>query len=304
MRTRLVSRAAPPYPTLMQEHTHPTHASADRRTWFITGTSTGLGRALTEQLLARHDRVAATLRTPEALNDLRARYGDALWVAELDVSDADAVRAVVDRAFRELGRIDVIVNNAGYGLFGAAEELTDDQIRRQIDTNIVGSIQVIRAALPHLRAQGGGRVLQVSSEGGQVAFPNFSLYHTSKWGIEGFVEAVRQEVAPFGITFTIIEPGPTRTNFGAGLVMAPPMDIYDQTPSGDMRRSIGTDAFALKGDAGKIAQAMIDCAGRIPAPRRLTFGADAYARVRAHLEGRLAELEAQHALALSTDVDE
>ena len=134
------------------------------RNWFITDTSSGFGRALTENLLARGDRVAATVRKVSALEDLKARYGEQLWVAALDVTDTDSVRSVVDQAFAETGRIDVIVNNAGYGLFGAAEEVSDDQIRHQIDTNVIGSIQVIRAALPHLRAQGGGRILQVSSE--------------------------------------------------------------------------------------------------------------------------------------------
>jgi len=158
------------------------------KTWFITGTSSGFGRLMTESLLARGDRVAATLRKVEALDDLKAQHGERLWVARLDVTDAIAVRRVVDQAFRDLGRIDVMVNNAAYGLVGAAEELTDDQVRLQIDTNLIGSIQVIRAALPHLRAQGGGRILQVSSEGGQIAYPAFSLYHATKWGIEGFVE--------------------------------------------------------------------------------------------------------------------
>jgi short chain dehydrogenase len=152
------------------------------KTWFITGTSSGFGRTLTEKLLARGDRVAATLRKVNALDDLKVQYGDDLWVASLDVTNAEAVRQIVDRAFVIMGRIDVVVNNAAYGLFGAAEEVSDDQIRHQIDTNLIGSIQVIRAALPHLRAQGGGRILQVSSEGGQIAYPNFSLYHTTKWG--------------------------------------------------------------------------------------------------------------------------
>src|SRR5580704_18184785 len=124
------------------------------KTWFITGTSSGFGRTLTEKLLARGDRVAATLRKVNVLDDLKAQYGDDRWVASLDVTDAEAVRRVVDRAFATMGRIDVVVNNAAYGLFGAAEEVTDDQIRHQIDTNLIGSIQVTRAALPHMRAQG------------------------------------------------------------------------------------------------------------------------------------------------------
>jgi NAD(P)-dependent dehydrogenase (short-subunit alcohol dehydrogenase family) len=127
------------------------------KTWFITGSSSGFGRALTETLLERGNRVAATLRKVSALDDLKEQYGERIWVTPLDVTDTRAVRGVVERAFDQMGRIDVVVNNAGYGLFGAAEEVSDDQIRRQIDTNLIGSIQVIRAALPLLRAQGGGR---------------------------------------------------------------------------------------------------------------------------------------------------
>jgi NAD(P)-dependent dehydrogenase (short-subunit alcohol dehydrogenase family) len=273
------------------------------KTWFITGASSGIGRALTAALLTRGDRVAATLRRMSALDDLKSRAGDALWTAFLDLNDASAIRGVVDRAFDELGRIDVVVNNAGYGLFGAAEEVSDDQIRRQIDANLIGSIQVIRAALPHLRAQGGGRFLQVSSEGGQIAYPSFSLYHATKWGIEGFIEAVAQEVAPFAIDFTIVEPGPTRTDFGRGLVTPPAMEVYRDTPAGEMRRAVTTAAFPLPGDPAKMAQAMIDSAERRPAPRRLVFGRDAYARVRAGLVERIAALEAEKDVALSTDAD-
>ncbi len=274
------------------------------RTWLITGASSGIGRKLTEMLLAQGDRVAATLRRTGALDDLKAQYGDALWVESLDVTDPTCVRAVVDRAFGELGRVDVVVSNAGYGLFGAAEEVSDEQIRHQLDTNLVGSMAVIRSALPHLRAQGGGRILQVSSEGGQVAYPNFSLYHASKWGIEGFVEAAAQEVAPFGIEFTIVEPGPTRTEFGGALVSPPPMAAYDNTPAGEVRRAVTSGAFAIKGDAGKTAQAMIEAASASPAPRRLTLGSQAYANVHAALTGRLAALETQQATALSTDIEE
>ena len=274
------------------------------KTWFITGTSAGLGRIMTETLLARGDRVAATLRKPAMLDEMRDRYGERLWVASLDVTDTQAVRQVIDRAFGELGCIDVLVNNAAYALFGAAEEVSDEQIGRQIDTNLTGSIQVIRAALPHLRAQGGGRVLQVSSEGGQIAYPSFSLYHATKWGIEGFVEAVAQEVAPFGIEFTIVEPGPTRTNFGAALVSPPSMAAYDGTPAGDVRRAVLSGAFPITGDAGRTVQAMIESADRSPAPRRLTLGSGAYDRVRAAWAERLATLDAQKAIAFSADADD
>lgn len=272
-------------------------------TWFITGTSSGFGRQLTELLLERGDRVAATLRRPERLNDLANRYGDQLWVRDLDVTNTDQLREVVDAAFAELGRIDVVVNNAAYALFGAAEEVSDDQIRHQIDTNVIGSIQVIRAALPHLRAQGGGRILQLSSEGGQITYPNFSLYHTTKWAIEGFVEAVAQEVAPFDIEFTIVEPGPAKTNFGGGLVSPLPMAVYDNTPAGEVRRALAAGAFPVPGDPIKMVQAIIDSVDRSPAPGRLTLGSDAYAKIRAALTDRIAALDSQKDIALSTDTD-
>lgn len=273
-------------------------------TWLITGTSSGIGRELTQLLLAKGDRVAATLRKTDALDDLKAHYGDQLWIAPLDVTDTEQVRQVISRAFDELGTIDVVVSNAGYALFGAAEEVTDQQIQDQISTNLIGSIQVIRAAIPYMRAQGGGRILQVSSEGGQIAYPNFSLYHATKWAIEGFVESVAQEVAPFNIEFTLIEPGPTQTNFGAALVSPPHLAVYEDTPVGELRRAIASGAFRLTGDPVKMAQAMINSTEVHPAPRRLTLGRGSYERVRVALVERTAVLDAQKEIAYSTELDE
>lgn len=274
------------------------------KTWLITGTSSGIGRALTEKLLKRGDRVAATLRKPAALEDLQTQYGEQLWTAQLDVTDTDAVHRVMAEAFERFGRIDVVVSNAGYGLFGAAEELSSEQILNQIATNLTGSIELIRAALPHLRAQGGGRIIQVSSEGGQIAYPSFSLYHATKWGIEGFVEAVAQEVAPFGITFTIVEPGPTKTDFASGLVEPPTMEIYEQTPVGEMRRAFKDGgAFTILGDPDKMAQAMIDSVAISPAPLRLTLGSSSYDGIKTALNRRLDNLEQFKEITFSTDGD-
>ncbi|WP_027348744.1 SDR family oxidoreductase [Halotalea alkalilenta] len=273
------------------------------KTWFITGTSAGLGRLLTERLLARGDRVAATVRRLEALDDLVDTYGDRLWVARLDVTDAAAVRSVVDRAFAELGRIDVVVSNAGYGVLGAAEEASDEQVRHVIDTNLVGSISLIRAAIPRLREQGGGRVLQISSEGGQIAYPGFSLYHASKWGIEGFVESMAKELAPFGIALTLVEPGPTATNFVSGVVRPPTMAVYDATPADDVRRGIDSGAFPVTGDAGKVVDRMIEMIDEGTTPLRLTLGASAFDGVHAALQQRIEALEAQKAIAYSVELD-
>jgi NAD(P)-dependent dehydrogenase (short-subunit alcohol dehydrogenase family) len=187
------------------------------------------------------NRVVATARRDDSLADLQRKHGDRLVAPVLDLTDTSGIRAVLASAFRELGRIDVLLSDAGYGLFGGAEEVTDAQIEHQIATNLIGSIQFIRAAIPHLRQQGGGRIVQVSSEGGQIAHPAFSLYHAAKWGIEGFIESAAQDVAPFGIDFIIVEPGPTATNFGAGLVRASPMDIYAVRPQ--LSPSPGQQAF-------------------------------------------------------------
>lgn len=273
-------------------------------TWFITGTSSGFGRLLTERLLERGDRVAATLRGPAALDDLRAAHGDRLWVARLDVTEADRVRQVVDEAFAALGTIDVVVNNAGFGVFASVEEATDEQIRRVIDTNLIGSVNVVRAALPHLRAQGHGRILQVSTAGGQTTYPNFGYYHASKWGVEGFCETVAREIEPFGIGMTIVEPGATPTGFGGALATAPAMPEYDRTPAGDIRRALADGTFELVNDPEKIADAMIDLVDRGATPLRLPLGLDTYRDVRASLVARLAEHDAHRETALSVVRDD
>ena len=224
-----------------------------QRTWLITGISSGFGRHLTQQLLARGDRVVGTVRNPDAADDLKARYGGLLRVLPLDVTDTVAVRRAAGTAFRELGRIDVVVNNAGYGLFRAAEELTDEQILAQVSTNLLGSIQVTRAVLPHLRAQGGGRILQISSYGGQAANPGACMYHATKWGIEGFMESTARDVAPFGIEITIVEPGGARTEFRYGsLQLADPLPAYDGTPAA-MTRGARDRSRPPIGDPAKMA---------------------------------------------------
>lgn len=274
------------------------------KTWFITGTSTGLGRILTEKLLAQGHRVAATVRKDDALNDLKEKYGDLLWVAKLDVTNTPQINEVVKKAFDDLKQIDVIVNNAGYALFCAAEEASDEQMKQQIDTNIVGSVQVIRAILPYLRAQGSGRILQVSSAGGQTTYPNFSYYHLTKWAVEGFCDTLAKEVAPLNIGVTIIEPGAHKTSFGTGMVTAPVMEAYNQTPAGDVRRAVATGGFPIKGDVNKTVQAIIDCVEISPAPLRLALGGDAYRDMRAALTARLEALDNQKEIALASEMED
>lgn len=268
--------------------------------WFITGASSGLGLGMTERLLQRGDAVIATARRVEALAALQASYPSQLSVEHLDVTDKAAVRRTVDAAFAS-GRVDVVVSNAGYGLFGAAEELSDPQIERQIATNLTASIQLIRSVLPHLRAQGGGRVLQVSSEGGQMTYPAFSLYHATKWGIEGFVDAVAQEVVPFGITFTLIEPGPTDTGFGAALDRAPESEVYDATPAGEVRRAIANGDFIVTGNADRTVAAMIEAGDTAQPTARVTLGGTAYKSIERALTSRLDALRAQRDVAFAAD---
>lgn len=271
------------------------------KTWLITGTSKGLGRLLTQKLLAKGDRVVATVRQADALDELKAVYPDSLWVRVLDVTDTAEIKYVVNQAFAELGTIDYVVNNAGYALFCAVEEASDEQIRQQIDTNVIGSIQVIRAALPHLRNQGHGRIFQLSSAGGQTTYPNFGYYHTTKWALEGFCDTIAQELAPLNIEITIVEPGAHPTAFGASMVTAPVMEVYDQTPAGEVRRAVAKGAFPLKNDVDITVQAIIDSVDISPAPLRLALGGDAYRDMRASLVARLAALDAQKELALASE---
>ncbi|MBW6421684.1 SDR family oxidoreductase [Rhizobium sp. XQZ8] len=274
-----------------------------RKTWFITGANSGFGRLMAEQLLSRGDRVAATLRKMDALDDLKTRYGDNLWLAELDMTDLSRVRSVVDRAFTELGSIDVIVSNAGYGLFGAAEELTDEQVDHQLATNLEGPIRLIRSALPHLRAQGGGRIIQISTFGGQATLPGGSLYHAGKWGIEGFCDAVAQEVAPFGIDMTIVEPGGARTNFRFGSArVGPALEAYENTPAGMTRKILADTSRLPIGDPAKMVEFIIESANQHPAPRRLVLGSDSYMMIERALSERLEAIRAQKEIAFSTDL--
>lgn len=273
------------------------------RTWFVTGVNSGFGRIMTEQLLAKGERVAGTVRKMDAMSGLEEKYHDRLWLAHLEMTDTPAIRRVVDKAFADLGRIDVIVSNAGYGLFGAAEELSDEQIVHQLSTNLLGPFHVIRAALPHLRAQGGGRIIGISTYGGQAAFPGGSLYHASKWGLEGFLDSIGQEVAAFQIGVTIVEPGGARTNFRfGGAQLGTQMEAYKDTPAAMVHAMIRDTSRLPQGDPLRMVKVIIDTADQNPAPKRIALGSDAYTIMHKALTERLAALEAQKEMAFSTDI--
>ncbi|MET7762957.1 SDR family oxidoreductase [Streptomyces sp. NPDC005393] len=274
------------------------------RTWLVTGTSTGIGRALTETLLDRGDRVAATVRDPAALAPLAAHAGDRLRPVTLDVTDHAGIEQAVDETFSAFGRVDAVVSNAGYGLFGAAEEVSDEQIQRQLATNLLGPIRLARAVLPRFRAQGGGRFIQLSSVGGQTTLPHLSLYHASKWGVEGFFESLAAEAEPFGIQVTIVEPGTVPTDFaGRSGDVAPPLPAYADTPADRVRQVLEQGVLPAPGDPRKIARAIADLAALERAPRRLALGSDAFGLIQSALRARLAELEEQKDAALSADAD-
>jgi NAD(P)-dependent dehydrogenase (short-subunit alcohol dehydrogenase family) len=270
------------------------------RTWFVTGASRGMGRELVEQVLARGDRVAATLRRPEKLDDLAARYGDRLWVRALDVTDTAQVRAVIAEAFATHEHIDVVVSNAGYGVFATAEDLTDAQIDQMIATNLTGSIQLARAVLPHLRAQGGGLLMQMSSMGGQLAFPSFSLYHVTKWGIEGFFEALAAEVEPFGIRTTLIEPGMVRTGFFDAATRVPVSAPYRGGPADREPIPVSEMTDSQENTVAGIIRAAVSA----NPPRRLVLGSDAWQLLTGALRERLAEVEIQRDNAATADAED
>ncbi|MFC8661285.1 SDR family oxidoreductase [Streptomyces sp. NPDC057199] len=271
------------------------------RTWLITGVSSGFGHALTTQLLERGDKVIGTVRSTDKVAGLLEKYPDTFTAPLLDVTDATAVRGTVDEAFTA-GRVDVVVSNAGYGLFGAAEEITDAQVDHIIATNLTGSITLIRAALPHLRVQGGGRIVQMSTYGGQVAFPGNSMYHATKWGIEGFAEAVAQEVAPFGIGVTIVEPGGARTEFRYGSArVATLMDAYDGTPAHAFQAMLDPANGLAPGDPQRMAARIIESVDTEPAPLRMMLGSQALDSTLGTLRRRIDDFEAQRDLAASTD---
>src|SRR3984957_19011479 len=210
------------------------------KTWFITGASRGFGRAWATAALRRGDRVAATARDPAALRELVDEFGEAVLAAPLDVTDRDAVFATLARAHEHFGVLDVVVNNAGYGHFGMLEEVSEQEARDQIETNVFGALWVTQAALPFLRAQGSGHFLQVSSIGGISAFPGIGAYHASKWALEGFSQALAAEVKPFGIHVTLIEPGGFSTDWaGPSAVRSAELPAYAELWAADRARRAG-----------------------------------------------------------------
>ncbi|AJW41793.1 oxidoreductase, short-chain dehydrogenase-reductase [Rhodococcus sp. B7740] len=241
------------------------------KTWFITGTSKGFGREWTIAALERGDRVAATARNTDTLKDLVEQYGDAILPIELDVNDRAADFAAVQQAYDKFGSLDIVVNNAGYGQFGMIEELSEEDARAQIETNVFGALWVTQAALPFMREQGSGHILQVSSIGGISAFPNVGAYHASKWALEGFSQALAQEVEDFGIHVTLIEPGGFSTDW-SGPSAKKSTDISAYDPIREKAAKLRSARQATPGDPSATRSALLKVVDAEKPPLRVFFG--------------------------------
>jgi NAD(P)-dependent dehydrogenase (short-subunit alcohol dehydrogenase family) len=268
--------------------------------WFITGASKGFGKVWTEAALARGDSVAAAARGIGSLDDLSAKYGDRLLQIALDVGDKAKVEAAVAQAHAKFGRLDVVVNNAGYGLFGAIEEVSEAEARAQLDTNLFGALWVTQAALPVMRAQKSGHIIQISSIGGVLAMPTVGLYHASKWGLEGFSQALAMEVKSLGIKVTIVEPGGFATEWGGPSAhRATALPAYDAA-----RASLAAVRTASKpGDPDATAAAMLKLVDMPEPPLRLFLGEHGLPMVQKEYAERLALWEKWQHLALEAQGD-
>src|SRR5215218_10961942 len=258
------------------------------KTWFITGASRGFGREWTIAALERGDTVAATARDTSSLDDLVQQHGDKILPIQLDVNDRDAVFTAVKDAHDRFGALDVVVNNAGYGQFGMIEEISEAEARAQFDTNVFGALFVTQAALPYLRAQGSGHILQVSSIGGISAFPNIGIYNASKWALEAFSQSLAQEVEGFGVKVTLIEPGGYSTDWGGSSAKhAAPLAAYDEfrEQAAEARKArIGTP-----GDPVATREAVLKVVDAEHPPLRIFFGDGPLRTATADYESRLAE---------------
>jgi NAD(P)-dependent dehydrogenase (short-subunit alcohol dehydrogenase family) len=269
------------------------------RHWFITGASGGIGRHLTEHVLRHGDRVTATVRDSAALLDLSQLHGDRLSVVHLDLTRRADVDEVLERTLRA-GPVDIVVNNAGYVVVGAIEEMTVEQMRNQVEVLLLAPMVITRAFLEPMRVQGGGRIIQISSMGGQVAVPTHSAYHAGKWGLEGFTESVSREVAGFDIHLTLIEPGGTRTGFASAMRFTNESEPYRDNAVGQTRRLLeSVEDSAFTGDPAKVAAVIYDTTRQSSPPLRVALGSDTYSAVHAALAERLAALEGQESLAAS-----
>ncbi|MBA4021922.1 MAG: KR domain-containing protein [Gordonia sp.] len=272
------------------------------KNWLITGASSGFGRALTEASLAAGDTVVAAMRRPERLDDLVAQYPDSLLPIAFDVRDTTSAAGLVDQAIARFGRVDVLVNNAGVGQIGAAEEVDDARLRDMIDQHLLGPAALTRAVLPGMREKSAGVIVQISSQGGRVSFPGAGSYSAGKFALEGWSQALAGEVAPFGIRVLIVEPSRFRTGFNAADVLefAPSSSTY-----GDLLGAIRADMLAVdgkqEGDPARAAEIIRTLVDAETAPLRIALGREAVRRIGDSYRSGLAELEAYAEVSAGAD---
>ncbi|HEY5357989.1 MAG TPA: SDR family NAD(P)-dependent oxidoreductase [Streptosporangiaceae bacterium] len=273
------------------------------KVFFLTGSSRGLGREIAEAALAAGHRLVATARQPDALGDLVQRYGDQVLPVALDVTDFSAAQAAVAAGVAAFGRLDVVVNNAGYANLASIEDITVEDFREQVDTNLLGVVNVTKAVLPLLRRQGDGHIIQVSSIGGRLATAGLSAYQSAKWAVGGFSEVLAREVEPLGISVTVLEPGGMQTDWAGSSMRVPPVSEPYQATVGVMARLHQSGGGPVLGDPAKVAGVVLKVADMDKPPLRLILGSEAYtyataaARVRAESDAALRDLT------ISTDRD-
>ncbi len=275
-----------------------------QRVWLVTGASSGFGRAIAEAALERGDAVVATARRPEVLDDLvsGAPEGSVLALG-LDVTDPQQISRAVDEILAGFGRVDVLVNNAGYGSVGAVEEFSMEELREHFETMFFGAVELTKAVLPRMRERGSGAIVQISSMGGQLAFPGFGSYCAAKFALEGLSEALAGEVAPFGIKVLIVEPGVFRTGFG-GSRMNRSLEIEAYRDSvGGTREMVDSMDQTQPGDPKKAARAILTALDAEKTPLRLPLGADAIEGIRAHMDSMRADLDTWEAVSQDTALD-
>lgn len=274
--------------------------TGEQRVWLVTGTSSGFGRAIARAALSRGDTVVGTARRAERLDDfIREAPGGKAHALSLDLTGTEGIQRAVEEVLDRFGRIDVLVNNAGYGQVGAVEETTDEELRSIFEVHVFGPAALARAVLPAMRKQRSGAIVQVSSFGGQVAYPGFSAYCATKFALEGFSEALAAEVAPMGVKVLIVEPGAFRTGFSGGLVESQAFPEYQATvgPTREMIKGIdGTQP----GDPTKAAEAILTALDAEDTPLRLPLGADAVEGIRAKLDTVRHEINEWSGVALTT----
>jgi NAD(P)-dependent dehydrogenase (short-subunit alcohol dehydrogenase family) len=273
------------------------------KVWLVTGSASGLGLNIAKAVLASGDRLVATARDPRKLEDLAEKYGDQIRTSPLDVADEDAAKAAVQVALAAFGRLDVVVNNAGYGDIAPFEQLSSERFKALIDTNFYGVVYLTRAALPIMRKQKSGCILQISSVGGRLARPGSTGYHAAKWAVGGFTESLAQEVAPFGVKVCALEPGGMRTNWGARANKDTPNLLPDYEPSvGAIVKALESYWGHETSDPVKVAELILRLAGSDTLPAHLLLGSDAVEYAGRAEAARAADAERWREVSVSTDV--